>query len=116
MNRKWIGHTDNCRLRMYLAYKDNDHMKYRNIRHLFEPEFDQKEVDKEGAKVVPPSTPGRMVFENSQPSDRSKEGNRIGENDELTPAEIEAAMNDDPDTNKFYDEVNADINMEKPES
>ena len=80
---------------MYLAYKDNNHIKYRNVRHLFEPEFDQKEIDKEGAKSIPAPTTPRPIYEDSQPGARAMEGNRVGQDDELTPAEIEHPMDTD---------------------
>ena len=39
--RSFRNHTDLCKLRMYLAWKENDDPKYLKIRHLFESEVNE---------------------------------------------------------------------------
>ena len=80
---------------MYLAYKENDYVKFRNGRHLLEPEFDKQDIDSEGSKTMPPPTLGRPDYEETQPKGRAMEENRIGQDVELTPEEIQAAMDID---------------------
>ena len=45
-------HNDNCRLRMYLAFRDANTAKWREVRHMVEPEpdgkFHRNHVDPEG--------------------------------------------------------------------
>ena len=52
-------HNDQCRVRIYLHYKETNHPKWRAVRHLFEdhdssPSFHANQVDKEGAPLTPP--------------------------------------------------------------
>ena len=53
-------HNDQCRVRLYLHYKETDHPKWKAVQHLFEdhnahPDFESKQVDREGAPVTPPA-------------------------------------------------------------
>ena len=66
-DRSWLRHNDNCKIRLYLAFKESDHAKWKSVRHLFEdPEFSQGDVDKEG-KSTPVASPDRLMFENQTP-------------------------------------------------
>ena len=53
-------HDDECGLRLYLAYQPNEHPKWQEVKHLFEPEksFHQSQIDGEGA----PTTQSRMIL------------------------------------------------------
>ena len=110
-NSKCRDHTDECRLRLYLAYKEGNHEKYNRVRHLIEnPEFDTGQVDKEGAAATPRASPDSMLYERGQPSAHPKESNGIGDDDELTPEEIEAMdLEDVLDTTRFHEEVDQDM-------
>ena len=41
--RSFRHHTDACRLRFYLCWKEHNDPKYVKIRHLFEPDTDEPE-------------------------------------------------------------------------
>ena len=53
-------HSDSCRLRFYLQFKEANHPKWKAVKHLFEdhddsPKFQSQQVDKEGASATPPA-------------------------------------------------------------
>ena len=64
-------HNDECRLRLYLAYKDATSAKWRRVRHLIDPEpdgdFKQDQLDLEGdeSKTAPIALDGENVLQNS---------------------------------------------------
>ena len=61
-------HNDDCRLRMYLAFREANNAKWRAVRHLAEPEpdgaFDRRNVDLEEPQVekVPHALDGKNVL------------------------------------------------------
>ena len=106
-------HSDECRLRMYLAYKEHRHPKYEQIRHLIEdPQFREAEVDQEGAATTPAASPERLLFESGQPNAQSSDANMVGEDDQ-PPEDESAAMDleDQGNTSEFYRVVNDDADM-----
>ena len=66
------NHTQECRLRMYLHFREANHHKWRKVKHLVEPEpdapFRKDHIDLEGAQpsVIPGALDGRNVFEHSE--------------------------------------------------
>ena len=64
-------HNDDCRLRMYLAFREANNAKWRAVRHLVEPEpdaaFNRQNVDLEEARVdkAPQALDGKNVLDNS---------------------------------------------------
>ena len=92
--RDWLRHTTNCKLRLYLAFKENNHSKWQTVKHLFEdPEFKKAELDREGAKDVPAASSERLVFEQNTPqASRSRDANAVGEDDMADDEPLDAAM------------------------
>ena len=70
-HRTTTNHSGNCRLRMYLAFKDANTAKWRAVRHLIDPEpdapFNQRHVDMEGASGLeaPRALDGQDIFDHS---------------------------------------------------
>ena len=93
-NRNWIRHDDNCKLRLYLAFKESNHSKWQTVKHLFEnPEFKKNELDREGAKELPAANSERLLFEQDASQARdSLAANAIGEEDMVDDEPIDAAM------------------------
>ena len=53
-------HSDECRLRFYLSFKESNHAKWQAVKHFFEdqdsnPKFQSEHVDKEGASATTPA-------------------------------------------------------------
>ena len=50
------NHSDECRLKIYFHWKEDNHHKWKAVRHLFEPEekkFNPSQVDKENFNAIP---------------------------------------------------------------
>ena len=75
-------HNDSCRLRLYMAYKEADHPKWRAVRHLFDPDpaekFSKADVDIENAARTPKVDLSTNLFENqSRPFNVNDEPNSV---------------------------------------
>ena len=59
------NHSQECRLRIYLAYKENNHPKWNAVKHLLDPDdkFDAEGVDREDAESIPKAQDGSNVLE-----------------------------------------------------
>ena len=58
-------HSQECRLRIYLHYKESDHVKWRAVKHLLEPDdkFSDAHVDLEGAHAAPKAQNGSNALD-----------------------------------------------------
>ena len=94
-------HSDQCRVRIYLHFKETNHPKWQAVKHLFEdhdadPQFKPDQVDGEGAPATPPALVEVEPLPHLPPEeemDSSDEAARV--NLEAEPMEDEADMNDD---------------------
>ena len=120
------NHSTDCRMRIYLAYKDHDHPKWRAAKHLFEDPTDQPlhkgNIDAEGSSSTP-----KALFEDSVPNAASDEANHIGHDGRdaesiLADEAAQVAFNDEDNATPkfqgdsemdvadlFYDPVDADM-------
>ena len=85
-------HSDSCRLRFYLQFKEANHPKWQAVKHLFEdhddsPKFQSQQVDKEGAAAAPPA-----LFE----SEPLKGNGDLGMDDDAFDMAIDRSLEREP--------------------
>ena len=97
-------HNQDCRMRIYLAYKDNDHPKWKAVSHLFDDptdkSFHKDNVDAEGAPSTPKADPHATLFEDSLPHTASDGENHIGHDGQdaeslLADEAVQVVINDE---------------------
>ena len=89
-------HTTDCRMRLYLAFKDHDHPKWKQVKHLFEEPIDQpvhkNNIDPEGSPSTPRADLQAPLFEDTVPNVAPDDGVDTGQDAESLLADEAAAV------------------------
>ena len=118
--KSYRHHTDACRLRFYLQYKETNHPKWRAVKHLFDDKGDEK-AKSDGQPPTPRSSPAKELFEQAPASPRhSNEPNSVLDQEEMQVdraiAESMAEQEEDMAPSELNEADIADLFCDSPDS